>query len=231
MGPGVLIDDPALRDRKAVFADRVDGAGVLAVMLGQYRGGNGLVLAIPAGGVPVAVNLAEALGLPVDVAVVSKITLPWNTEVGYGAVAFDGTTRLNQSLVTQAGLTEAQIDEGVTRTAEKVRRRVQRFRGDRPWPDLAGRPVILVDDGLASGCTMFVAVEAVRAAGADHVVIAVPTAHTESAQRFAGAVEALFVANLRGGWQYAVASAYQKLTDVDEDDALRLLHGALEPNG
>jgi len=216
MGPGVLIDDPTLRDRNGVFADRIDGAGVLAMLLGQYRGGNGLVLAIPAGGVPVAV--------------VSKITLPWNTEVGYGAVGFDGTTRLNQAVVAQAGLSEAQIDEGVARTAEKVRRRLQQFRGDRPWPDLAGRPVILVDDGLASGCTMFVAVEAVRAAGADHVVIAVPTAHTESAQRLAGAVEALFVANLRAGRQYAVASAYQRWTDVDEEEALDLLRGALEPS-
>ena len=230
MGPGVLIDDPSLRDRKAVFADRVDAGGVLAMLLGQYRGGDGLVLAIPAGGVPVAVALAGALGLPVDVAVVSKVTLPWNTEVGYGAVAYDGTTRLNQSVVAQAGLSEAQIDAGIAGTAEKVRRRVRRFRGDRPWPDLAGRPVILVDDGLASGCTMFVAVEAVRASGADNVVIAVPTAHTESAQRLAGQVDALFVANLRGGWQYAVATAYQRWTDVDEEEALRLLRDALEPS-
>jgi len=229
MGPGVLIDDPSLRDRKAVFVDRADAGAVLAMLLGHYRGGNGLVLAIPAGGVPVAVALAGALGLPVDVAVVSKVTLPWNTEAGYGAVAYDGTTRLNQAVVAQAGLNEAQIDDGIAATAEKVRRRVRRFRGDRPWPDLTGRPVILVDDGLASGCTMCVAVEA-RASGADNVVIAVPTAHTESAQRLAGNVDALFVANLRGGWQYAVASAYQRWTDVDEEEALRLLRGALEPS-
>jgi predicted phosphoribosyltransferase len=180
------------------------------------------VLAIPAGGVPVAAVIAERLRIPLDVAVVSKITLPWNTEAGYGAVAFDGTMRLNEALVAHLGLTEEQIQQGIAQTTQKVLRRAKRFRGDRPFPDLAKRQAILVDDGLASGFTMLKAVEALRKAGAQHLCVAVPTGHGSSLPRMASEVEALYCANIRSGFSFAVADAYEAWTDVTEEEAIAI---------
>ena len=91
--------------------------------------------------------LAERLHVPLDVAVVSKIVLPWNSEVGYGAVAFDGSVRLNDALAAAVGLGEGEIEAGIAATRAKVARRVALFRGERPWPELAGRALVVVDDG------------------------------------------------------------------------------------
>lgn len=214
---------PELRDREGVFADREDAGRRLAGLMEPLRGSGALVLAIPAGGVPVAAPLAEALELELDVAVVSKITLPWNTEAGYGAVAFDGTVRINEALRSRIGLSDADVEAGIASTREKVARRVRELRGERPLPDVRGRTVILCDDGLASGFTMMTAVDAVREAGPEAVIVAVPTAHRDAAQRIAGGIDCLYCANLRGGMRFAVASAYRHWRDVPLEEARSLL--------
>jgi predicted phosphoribosyltransferase len=175
--------------------------------------------------VPVGAVIASQLDLPFDVAVVSKITLPWNTEAGYGAVAFDGTIRLNDDLVAHIGLAEDEVHEGIERTTSKVARRAERLRGKQPFPNLSKRPVILVDDGLASGFTMRVAVEALRKTGAGHIIVAVPTGHRGAVESIAGEVEALHCPNIRGGWRFAVADAYERWSDVDEEEVIRILAG------
>jgi putative phosphoribosyl transferase len=218
--PYNIMERPELRDRVGVFRDRPHAGEVLAEMLTAYRKADAMVLAIPAGGVPVAAAIAKQLCIPLDVAVVSKITLPWNTEAGYGAVAFDGTMRLNEDLVPRLGLTKEQIQQGIAQTTQKVLRRVKRFRGDQPFPDLSESRVILVDDGLASGFTMLVAVEALRKAGAQHICVAVPTGHGSSLPRMAQEVEALYCANIRGGFSFAVADAYEEWTDIAEEEAI-----------
>ena len=225
-----ISERPELRDRTRVFRDRQHAGEVLAEMLGSYSKTDALVLAIPAGGVPVAAAIAKRLQIPLDVAVVSKITLPWNTEAGYGAVAFDKTMRLNEDLVAHLGLTKGQIQEGIEQTTQKVLRRVKRFRGDRPFPDLTKRRAILVDDGLASGFTMLVAIEALRKAGARHICVAVPTGHGSSLPRMASEVEALYCANIRGGFSFAVADAYEAWTDVTEEEAIALYKRLAHPD-
>jgi len=218
-----LIELPALHNRLRVFRDRAHAAEVLAQMLVGYRAGGAIVLGIPAGGVPVAAEVARALALELDVAVVSKLTLPWNREAGYGALAFDGTLRLNEALVTHVGLGAAQIEDGVRATRARIERRLQRLRGARPFPELAGRTAIVVDDGLASGFTLLTAVAALRHQGATDIVVAVPTAHAESAAAVLAQVEVLYCANLREGLSFGVADAYQNWSDVDEDEVARLL--------
>jgi len=213
---------PDLRDRVHVFADRRDAGRVLAGMLADLRGTATTIVAVPAGGVPVAVAIAERLGLPVDVAVVSKMTPPGNTEAGYGAVAFDGSVRVNHDAVRWFGLTADDVAAGVATTRAKVARRVAAFRGDRPAPDYTGRTVVLVDDGLASGFTMLVAVEAVRRLGAERVVVAVPTASEARIGVVAAAADAVHCANLRGGMRFAVADAYVRWSDVDEAEAVAM---------
>lgn len=220
---GRIIDLPWLRDRERVFRDRAHAGQVLAGMLEEYRGSDALILAIPAGGVPVGLAMAEKLEISMDIAVASKITLPWNTEAGYGAVAFDGTVRLNEELVSALRLTQEEIELGIEHALRKVSRRVKRLRGKRAFPALGRRPAMLVDDGLASGFTMAVAVEALRKARAEFVIVAVPTGHAPAVKRVARGVEALYCANLRGGWSFAVADAYEHWSDVAEEELARLL--------
>jgi predicted phosphoribosyltransferase len=217
-----IVELSQLHDRSYVFKDRADAGRVLAGMLDNYRGSDALVLAVPAGGVAVASVIAEELNLPLDVAVVSKITPSWNSEVGYGAVAFDGTMRLNEELLSRMRLSEQEIQEGTKKTEQKVARRVKRLRGDRPMLDFR-HPVILVDDGLASGFTLIVAIEALRKSGAQEIILAVPTAHEESLQRVLEKVEAIYCPNIRGGFSFAVAEAYEDWHDLDEEEVIRIL--------
>lgn len=197
-------------------------------MLEEYRGSHALVMGIPAGGIAVAVEIAEALRLPLDITVVSKITLPWNSEAGYGAVAFNGTVMLNEELLSRLNLSSQEIQAGIKRTEQKVARRMTMFRGDRPLPDFK-RPVILVDDGLASGFTLRVGIKALRQAGATNVILAVPTAHSESVQIVLREVEAIYCPNLRRGLSFAVADAYEQWSDLDEQEVLRILQKFQNP--
>jgi len=224
-----IIERADLRERSHVFRDRAHAGEVLAEMLDVYRRTEAVVLAVPAGGVPVAGVIAQSLTIPLEVAVVSKITLPWNTEAGYGAVAFDGTMRLNKDLLAHLGLTEEQIQKGVNQTNQKVIRRVRRFRGDRSFPDLAQRLAILVDDGLASGFTMLVAIEALRKTGAKAICVAVPTAPWSALQGMAQEVEAVYCANIRSGLSFAVADAYESWTDVAEEEAVAIYKRVSSP--
>jgi putative phosphoribosyl transferase len=218
-----IIDLPELRDKTRVFQDRAHAGRVLTRMLAANDQPDGIIMAIPAGGVPVGVVMAEKLGLDFDVAVVSKITLPWNTEAGYGAVAFDGTVQLNNDLIRQVNLTAEDIEKGIEKTKIKVERRVTKLRGQKPFPDLKNRSAILVDDGLASGFTMQTAVTALRTAGAGRIIVAVPTGHRRSVEIIAREVEVLYCANIRGGYSYAVASAYGIWSDVEEEDVVNML--------
>jgi len=218
-----IVDNPELREQTQVFEGRSHAAQVLAGMMASHDLQDGIILAIPAGGVPVGARMAEETGLDLDVAVVSKITLPWNSEAGYGAVAFDGTLKLNEEMVRNTELTEQQVEQGIRTTKSKVARRVRALRGSKPRPELVERPAILVDDGLASGFTMRVAVAALRRAGTKRILVAVPTAHTRAAEMIAREVEVLYCANIRSGFSYAVASAYRHWVDVTEDEAKAIL--------
>lgn len=218
-----IVDIPELRDRIRVFSDRRHAGVVLAQLLAAYDCGDALILAIPAGGVPVAVALGECLTLPVDVAVVSKITFPWNSEAGYGAVAFDGTLRLNDALLARTHLDERQIEDGIAQTRERVERRVAEMRRDLPALDVAGRHLIVVDDGLASGFTMRVAVEALARQAPTSIAIAVPTGHEDAVTGFGAPVEAVYCANVRSGRSFAVADAYEHWRDIGEAEAVRAL--------
>ena len=124
-----VVDLLELRDHAYVFHDRAHAGKAMAGMLEEYRDSDAIVLGIPAGGLPVAEVIAEELKLGLDVLVVSKITLPWNTEAGYGAVAFDGTVRLNRRLVEVLKLSAGDIQQGVEKTSRKVAMRAQALRG------------------------------------------------------------------------------------------------------
>jgi putative phosphoribosyl transferase len=221
--PQNVVDIPELRDEVYAFVDRADAGSTLANMLERYKNSDAVVLAVPAGGVPVGAVIAQNLSLTFDVLVVSKITLPWNTEAGYGAAAFDGTVRLNERLLPGLGLREDEIQQGIAETKNKVTRRFTNLRGDKPLPEVSKQPVIVVDDGLASGFTLLVGVEALRKAGASQIIVAVPTGHGNSVQMMADRVEAVYCANIRYGWSFAVADAYRRWSDVSDEEVINVL--------
>ena len=220
-----ILEIEKLRDRTGLFADRYEAGQVLSGLVGQLDLQHPLVFAIPAGGLPVAVPLAEALNCQLDVAVVSKITLPWNTEAGYGAVAFDGSYLLNEAMIRDVGLDESDVTRGLEETRAKVVRRVAALRKGRPMPDMLAHQVIVVDDGLASGFTMRAAVAALRRAGARELIVAVPTGHENSVRSLAEKVDIICCPNIRGGRSFAVASVYQHWSDVSEAEAEQILLG------
>jgi predicted phosphoribosyltransferase len=224
-----IFDLPKLRNRIRVFRDRASAGKVLAGMLEEFRSSHAMVMGIPAGGIAVAVEIARELHLPLEIAVVSKITLPWNSEAGYGAVAFDGTVILNEEFLSRLNLSDQEIQTGIKKTEQKVSRRVTMFRGNRPFPDFK-RPIILVDDGLASGFTLRVAIKALHRNGVTNLILAVPTAHSESVQMILEEVEAIYCPNLRSGLSFAVADAYERWSDLDEEEVKRILQGFKSDN-
>jgi predicted phosphoribosyltransferase len=160
------------------FLDRVDAGRYLARELEPWRGHPGLlVLALPRGGVPVAYEIARALSAPLDVFVVRKLGVPGREELAMGAVASGGVRVLNEDVIAALGPRAPEaIEQAIRRETEELRRREERYRGTRAFPDLAGRTVILVDDGLATGATMRAAARAVRQRRPVRLIIAVPVA-------------------------------------------------------
>lgn len=221
--PENVIENPTLHNRSPVFADRPDAGARLALLMGEWVNRDAVICAIPAGGVPVGVPLAEALGLSLDVLVVSKMTLPWNTEAGFGAVAADGTMEINRPIVDAMGLDRGTIERGIESTSKKVAFRERRYREIIEKRNFTGTAVILVDDGLASGFTMHVAIQSAKSRGAGQVVVAVPTGHESSVESVAHACDRLYCANIREGLRFAVASAYVVWSDVSEDEVERQL--------
>ncbi|ADI13742.1 phosphoribosyltransferase [Truepera radiovictrix] len=149
-----------------LFRDRRDAGRRLAAELGRLGaaalGPDVFVLALPRGGVPVAFEVARALGAPLDVFVVRKLGVPGHEELAMGAIASGGSRVLNEEIISSLDLSERTVAEAAAREARELARREALYRGARPFPDLTGRAVIVVDDGLATGATMRAAVTALR---------------------------------------------------------------------
>lgn len=186
---------------------------------------NAVVVAVPRGGVPVAVELARALGAPLEIMAVRKLGAPGNPELGVGALAEDGTAVLDARSAAMLGLTRAMLDEALERESAELRRRVERYRQGRPPLQLAGREVILVDDGLATGLSDLAALRALRKRGAARVVVAAPvgsgTAISMLAQE-ADRVVCVTVPERLGG----VGMWYRDFSPVSDEEVVRLIAAA-----
>jgi putative phosphoribosyl transferase len=212
-----------LKDHTHVFRDREEAGDTLAQMLRDYRQSDAIVLGIPAGGVPVAAIIATQLELSFFVMPVSKILFPWTTESGFGAVAFDGSEWINTNQVAASNLNADEVVTATREAREKVQRRLQRFLGTKPFPKLKNKTVILVDDGIAAGSTMRAAIAALKNATTKEIILAVPTAHDTSLNTLAEQVDMIYCANLRSGYSFAVADAYQSWSDVTEDEVMEII--------
>jgi predicted phosphoribosyltransferase len=180
------------------------------------------VLAQPRGGVPVAYEVASALDLPLDVFVVRKLGIPGYDELAMGAVATGGVRVLNDQLVTRLGIPERVIEAVAAREQQELARRERLYRGGRPPPDVRGRTVILVDDGLATGATMHAAIAALRQLQPARIVVAVPTASPEICEEIREKVDDVICA-ITPEALHAVGLWYQDFSQTTDEEVHDLL--------
>lgn len=173
-----------------MFEDRTAAGAALAEKLGAYRGRKDVVvLGLPRGGVPVAYEVARALGAELDVLVVRKIGVPYQPELAMGAIASGGAVYVNAEVMRMAGVSQEEFDAVLAREREELGRREKMFRGDRPPLELHGRIAIVVDDGMATGSTVRAALSALRSLAPAKCVVAMPVAPAEAAGRMADAAD------------------------------------------
>jgi putative phosphoribosyl transferase len=220
-------DLPHRKEGAAVFVNRTDAGRRLADRLTGLRGDDVVVLALPRGGVPVAYEVARALGAPLDVIIVRKLGVPYQRELGMGAVAEGGVRVLNERVLRSASVTDADIAAVERAELAELHRRALELRGDRPPTPLAGRVAVVVDDGIATGSTARAACRAARAKGAARVILAVPVAPPSAVAALrSDADEVVCVDSPEHLW--AVGQWYRDFTQTTDDEVIDLLHRASE---
>lgn len=218
-----LIEEISLRDRLYVFENRDDAGRLLAEKLIKYKSSDAIVFGIPSGGVPVASEVANILNLPLDLIIVRKIQIPYNPEAGFGAIGPGGEIILNERLLNQLSLTEDEIKTQIKKTMDVIKKRNQLFRGEKPFPSLKDKIVIVVDDGLASGYTMLAAIKFIKRKIPQKIVVAVPTGSDRTVSFILPEVDELICLNVRSRFPFAVADAYKKWYDLSDEEVLDII--------
>lgn len=208
-----------------MFANREDAGRQLAARLVHYAPLDPVVVGMARGGLPVAALVAERLGAVLDVLVVRKIGVPWQPELGVGAIAEGGAVVLNEALITELDLKRDDVAAAIDRERKVLRDRVRRYRGVRPPVPVTGRLAILVDDGLATGFTARAAIEALRDRGAQKVVLAVPVAPTDTLETLRGIADEV-IAIETPAWLVAIGEHYEDFSQTSDDEVASLLADA-----
>lgn len=216
--------------RNSSFRDRKDAGLRLAAELAPLRGGDLLVLGIPRGGVPVADAVATALDAELDVIVARKIGAPEQPELALGAITADGSWFLNESALAEFAIQPAELRELAALRMTEARARLEALRGSRPPPRVAGRTVILVDDGLATGSTMIAAARSLRPANAAHIVLAVPVGSREACDALAEEADEV-VCLVRPVPFLAVSAHYERFDATTDEEVQAILRAAWERRG
>ena len=206
------------------YLDRTDAGAQLARHLAAAYAGRGdvVVLGLPRGGVPVAAEVARALGAPLDVFCVRKLGVPGQPELAMGAIATGGVVVVNQDVVAEIFVPPDVMAEVTAAERAELERRERAYRGDRPPPSLAARTVVLVDDGLATGASMRAAVRAVRAAGPARVVVAVPVAAAETCRSLEAEADEVVCPLAPEGFR-SVGGWYEDFSTTSDDEVRRCL--------
>ena len=204
------------------FKDRTDAGRELAGRLSPLAGKDTIVIALPRGGLPVAYEIAHALGAPLDVINVRKLGVPWHEELALGAIGTGGVRVLNNDVIMVAGVTREDLDN-VTRLQQlELDRRERLYRGGRPAPVLTGRTVILVDDGIATGATLRAAIAVVRKQSPARLVVAVPVAQASVAAEIAREVDR-FECVLTPGDLYGIGLWYDDFPQLKDSEVQSIL--------
>src|SRR3954449_10596359 len=205
------------------YRDRTEAGRHLAEKLADYAGRpNVLVLALPRGGVPVAYEVARALGAPLDVFLVRKLGVPGHEELAFGAIATGGVRLLNPDVVRGLGIPPQIIDRVTAHERTELERREREYRGDRPPPDVRGKTVILIDDGLATGASMRAAVAALRQQNPARIVVAVPIAAPSICEEVREEVDEVVCPRTPEPF-YAVGLWYKDFSQTSDEEVRDLL--------
>lgn len=207
------------------FADRADAGRQLGRALADRGLDDPLVLGLPRGGVPVAAEVAAALGAPLDVLVVRKIGAPRNPEFAIGAIGEDGAELLDRDVLRRMGLSAEDVRGTIAEEREELRRRVEAYRGTSDAPPVAGRTVVVVDDGMATGASARVAVEVLRQRDPRQLVLAVPVASTSAVARLRGVVDDVVVLDVPRDF-LAVGGYYDDFSQTSDREVTDLLAAA-----
>lgn len=212
-----------------MFEDRKDAGKQLAGLLKKYRNHpNAIVLGLPRGGVVTAYEVAKALHLPLDIIVPRKMGSPYSPELAIGAVTETGQMILNQDIIQQLGVSMNFIEKVAAKEKEEALRRLKVFRKGLPPRNLKGKTVILVDDGLATGATMKAAVLAMKAEGADEIVVAVPVSPYDTLQEIRSEADDAVCVETPSFFQ-AIGQFYVNFTQVEDEEVVELLQKNREP--
>lgn len=213
----------------AIFRDRRDGGRRLAERLSEYKDRSDVVvLGLARGGLPVALEVAKALNAPLDVFVVRKLGVPGHRELAMGAIASGGVRVMNDSIVRSLSISSAEVNSIADQEQRELERREREYRGDKERLDVAGRTVILVDDGLATGASMRAAVSALRKQHPDKIVVAVPTGARITCQEFETQVDELLCLTTPDPF-FAVGAWYEDFSQTTDEEVRRLLEMAPVP--
>jgi putative phosphoribosyl transferase len=210
------------------FIDRHEAGIILAEQLKNYANQlNVIILGLPRGGVPVAFEIATTLSLPLDIFIVRKLGVPGHEELAMGAIASGGTVIFNQPLMNQLNLEESSIENVLHAEQKELVRRELLYRGTRPAPDLLGKIIILVDDGIATGSTMHAAIQALRKHKPASIIIAVPVAPRSTYHDMKTLVDKI-VCPLTPTNLYAVGLWYEHFSQTSDDEVIELLDWTLD---
>ena len=204
------------------FDDRRDAGRRLARLLLPLAGEDPVVVALPRGGVPVAREVADALGAPLEVLAVRKLGAPHNPEYGIGAIAEGGTRVFDPEALAVLGIDGGELETIVARESAELERRVGAYRGGRPLLPLAGRTAIVVDDGVATGVTDMAALRAIRRRGPSRLVLAVPICAPDSLMRLEGEADEVFCL-LAPPQLYGVGQWYRDFSQVSDEEVVEAL--------
>jgi putative phosphoribosyl transferase len=205
------------------FSDRVEAGRLLGAELAKHKlPPNVVVLALPRGGVPVGLEVAKALHAPLDVVVVRKVGVPWQPELAMGAIAGGSVEVLNEELIADLRVSRQEVNAAVVKERAEVERREQLYRSGQPAPDLRGRAVLVVDDGLATGSTMLVAARYVRSFKPAKMIIAVPVGSSEACRRLKKEADE-FVCLATPEFFMAVGEWFEDFRQVTDAEVRRLL--------
>ncbi len=206
-----------------IFENRHDAGRQLAAELGEYVDCSVVVLAIPNGGMPVALEVASALKAELDLIVCRKIPMVLNPEGSMGAAADDGTVILNEEAVKRAGLSRQQLEYDIGRIRTDIKQRSLLYKGERPIARIGGKTAIVIDDGLASGYTMMAAVESVRHRQPKEVVVAVPVTPVVAYERLEKVADRVVTCAVGHMPEFYLSDFYRYYYDLSDKDVLRYL--------
>lgn len=214
-----------------LFKNRLDAGTKLAekIHLGKDDR-NPIVLGIPRGGISVGSPIALRLGCPLEPITLRKLPIPQNDQMGFGAVTLNRKVMLNKRLIDAGYVSKNEIEGIVDEVYEEVLRRDKLYRGSRPFPDLNGRTVIIVDDGLATGFTMLAAISFARENHARKITCAVPVAHDNSYNLIRQEVDSIICLHIDRGYSFAVASFYQSFPDMEDGEVISILKSIHQPD-